>query len=436
MSLVHSPKITRSQALSRAMIDGEQQSTPLRTTNSEETSDWTDALQEALEQIRELREERSQQQAQFVTMLQQRDEELRRLQERLVTWENNQLSPLHNRIPNNTTRRNSKLNNVIHNNFELGYKLKPENFDGSVSLREFIAQFDLIARANGWNSFQKTLAFAACLRGKARTVLDGISEIENLEFTDLKSKFEFHFGEEHSAQSYYTQFTNRRQKSSEDLASLGADLERLSRLAYPECSHEVRDKIACAQFITAISDGFLKRTLQLESITSLKSAIQRAMAIIVPRNFINQVLEEAHDSASDGHFGVNKTLEKIRKRFYWATCKNDVEDWCRSCKVCVARRGPSGKGKSPLQVFDAGFPFERIQMDILGPLPTTTAGNRYLLVIIDCFTKWEVTRLLGIRKTRTTALHPQSNGQVERHHQTILNYLAKFVSENQKDWDD
>ena len=118
-------------------------------------------------------------------------------------------------------------------------------------------------------------------------------------------------------------------------------------------------------------------------------------------------------------------------------------------------------------------------MDILDPLPTLTARNRYLLVIIDCFTKWveafplknfkartvadifvkqfvsrhgvplevhtdqgkcfeskifqEMTRLLGIRKTRTTALHPQSDGQVERHHQTILNYLAKFVSDDQKD---
>jgi len=44
-------------------------------------------------------------------------------------------------------------------------------------------------------------------------------------------------------------------------------------------------------------------------------------------------------------------------------------------------------------------------------------------------------RLLGIKKTRTTALHPQSDGQVERYHQTILNYLAKFISEDQKDWD-
>ncbi|KMQ83904.1 integrase core domain protein [Lasius niger] len=46
-----------------------------------------------------------------------------------------------------------------------------------------------------------------------------------------------------------------------------------------------------------------------------------------------------------------------------------------------------------------------------------------------------MTRLLGIKKTRTTALHPQSDEQVERHHQTILNYLAKFISEGQKDWD-
>jgi len=40
-----------------------------------------------------------------------------------------------------------------------------------------------------------------------------------------------------------------------------------------------------------------------------------------------------------------------------------------------------------------------------------------------------------MKKTRTTALHPQSDGQVERQHQTIINYLAKFIAENQKDWD-
>jgi len=47
----------------------------------------------------------------------------------------------------------------------------------------------------------------------------------------------------------------------------------------------------------------------------------------------------------------------------------------------------------------------------------------------------ELAQMLGIRKTRTTPFHPQSNGQVERQHRTLLDYLAKFISENQKDWD-
>lgn len=35
---------------------------------------------------------------------------------------------------------------------------------------------------------------------------------------------------------------------------------------------------------------------------------------------------------------------------------------------------------------------------------------------------------------KMNALHPQSDGQVERQHQNIINYLAQFISENQKDW--
>jgi len=197
---------------------------------------------------------------------------------------------------------------------------------------------------------------------------------------------------------------------------------------------------------------------------------------------VREVLEQAHDSPSGGHFGINKTLEKIRRRFYWATCKGDVEEWCKTCETCLSRRGSSGKGKSPMQMIDVGKKlFERVQMDILGPLPVSSSGMRYLLVVVDCFTKWveafplknfrantvaevfvkevvsrhgvpiqiytdqernfesrlfqEVMSLLGIKKTRTTPLHPQSDGQVERQHQTILNYLAKFISENQRDWD-
>jgi len=106
------------------------------------------------------------------------------------------------------------------------------------------------------------------------------------------------------------------------------------------------------------------------------------LQVVVPYNRINQILITAHDSPSGGHFGINKTLDKVRKRFYWASCKQDVENWCRSCKTCNAKNGPSGKGKSPLQIYNVGTPFERVQMDILGPLPISSSGNRYLLVVV------------------------------------------------------
>jgi len=59
------------------------------------------------------------------------------------------------------------------------FKFKPGNFDGTVPLREFLTQFDLIARKNAWPDSVKTVALASNLKRKAHVVLDGIFEIEN-----------------------------------------------------------------------------------------------------------------------------------------------------------------------------------------------------------------------------------------------------------------
>jgi len=110
-------------------------------------------------------------------------------------------------------------------------------------------------------------------------VLESVQDLRNLNYGELKSKLELLFGESYTLQNYYSQFTNRRQKFGEDIASFGSDLERLSQLAYPECSQAIRDKISCAQFVSALSDRFVSRTLQLEGVTSLRIAIERAKTI-------------------------------------------------------------------------------------------------------------------------------------------------------------
>lgn len=146
-------------------------------------------------------------------------------------------------------------------------------------------QFALIARANTWDDATKAGALASCLRGEARSVLESLEDVETFGYLDLKSKLEVCFGEVVSAQGYYLRFTNGRQKAGEEYAMLGADLERLARQAYPDCSVAVRSKIACFQFVAALTDGYVKRTLQQEGVITLRVAVERAKKIkIINKN--------------------------------------------------------------------------------------------------------------------------------------------------------
>lgn len=231
-----------------------------------------------------------------------------------------------------------------------------------------------------------------------------------------------------------------------------------------------------AQWDSIVEDkGILKRVL--ESATG----DQKRLQIIVPRKRIPEVLQQLHDGASGGHFGVHKTLEKVRERFYWPNLKEDVKNWCRNCTVCASANGPLHRRKAPMQKYNVGAPFERIAIDIAGPFPVTDHGNKYILVAMDYFSKWveayalpnqeaitvadvlvkefisrfgvpmelhsdqgrnfessvfsRMCEVLGIHKTRTTALHPQSDGMVERMNRTMGKYLSKVVSKHQRDWD-
>jgi len=67
---------------------------------------------------------------------------------------------------------------------------------------------------------------------------------------------------------------------------LNSDIERLSQLAYLECPDSVCDKIACAQLVSALSDGFVKRALQLKGITPLRITIERGKAIKLIKKII------------------------------------------------------------------------------------------------------------------------------------------------------
>ncbi|MDD9817374.1 MAG: RNase H-like domain-containing protein [Gammaproteobacteria bacterium] len=203
--------------------------------------------------------------------------------------------------------------------------------------------------------------------------------------------------------------------------------------------------------------------------------------LVLPKALITEALRQLHNLSTSGHLGVAKTLGRVRERFYWVQCQQDVKDWCRNCDLCAQRRGPKRKTRAPMKKYNVGSPMERVAMDILGPLPISDSGNKYILIVSDYFTRWveayaiadqeartiaeiltkeficrygvplfihtdqgrnfesslmaEVCELLDVKKTRTTAYHPQSDGMVERFNQTLEAQLSKFADHNQRDWD-
>ena len=85
--------------------------------------------------------------------------------------------------------------------------------------------------------------------------------------------------------------------------------------------------------------------------------------------------------------GEEKTMSRLRERFYWPGQWNDVRDWCRTCATCAARKTAAPKQRAPLQTIPAGYPLQVVAMDILGPLPESESGNSYILVVGDYFTR-------------------------------------------------
>ena len=204
--------------------------------------------------------------------------------------------------------------------------------------------------------------------------------------------------------------------------------------------------------------------------------------LCVPLKFQQEVMSSLHENFyGGGHLGINKCYDKLRNRYWWPKCYNDLEKWIKSCPKC--QRLKSRADRAPLQPnLVTTQPWECVGVDILGPLPKTTGHQyEYIIVFIDHFTNWveaaplknidarscadafirlictrygpprkllsdrgsqflsslaaEVNLIMGVKKLNTTAYHPQTNGKVERFNNTLVKMLAMYVSMKQKDWD-
>lgn len=205
--------------------------------------------------------------------------------------------------------------------------------------------------------------------------------------------------------------------------------------------------------------------------------------IVVPAPYHQHVLSVGHESQWSGHLGVTKTYQLILKHFFWPGLKKDVANFCRCCHVCQIVGKPNQViPQAPLHPIPAiGEPFDRVSIDCVGPLPRTKTGQQYLLTIMCTSTRFpeavplrnitstavvkaltkffstfgiphviqsdqgthfksklfkQVLQTLKVKHVVSSAYHPESQGALERWHQTLKCMLRKYCLETKKMWDE
>jgi len=204
--------------------------------------------------------------------------------------------------------------------------------------------------------------------------------------------------------------------------------------------------------------------------------------IVVPERLRSRVLLSHHNAAVAGHPGVRRMYETLRKGYWWPTMIVSVYATVRACETCSRDRVQLVRHTNTLKLFPAKRPLDDVAIDILGPLPKTTRGNLYIVVIMDRYSKlcrleslsnvrastlakafvesWVFTygpprtllsdngkqfisklfqdtcRVFGIANKYTTTYHPQANGQVERFNRTLASMLRNYVADDQAHWDE
>ncbi|MCP3666770.1 MAG: DDE-type integrase/transposase/recombinase, partial [Gammaproteobacteria bacterium] len=120
------------------------------------------------------------------------------------------------------------------------------------------------------------------------------------------------------------------------------------------------------------------------------SSKDQRLCVIVPESERDHLLWELHYSPLGGHLGMDKTLEKVQRHYYWPKLRQDVLTYLRSCIVCASRQGQGRHYKSPLQPIPVpAQPFVTLAMDIV-KLCRTREGNLFVLVSTDLFSKFVI----------------------------------------------
>ena len=202
--------------------------------------------------------------------------------------------------------------------------------------------------------------------------------------------------------------------------------------------------------------------------------------LVIPNTMQHKLLQWAHDHPTAGHAGQQKTLFRLSTRVYWASMRKDIYNYVAACSECQKFKYNNIPTATPMQLHEVLEPWHTIGIDIMGPFPITSRQKRFLLVIVDYFTRWvevypirtttsniiaevlinevfaryglpkyilsdngpqfisnifkEFCRSFTIERKFTANYHPQTN-MTERVNRTLKPLIAIFAQEHPHSWD-
>lgn len=102
-----------------------------------------------------------------------------------------------------------------------------------------------------------------------------------------------------------------------------------------------------------------------------------------------------------GHSGINATHIFLKNSPEWLGTKEDVIDVIKQCEIC--QRYASRRRKGEMVRIEVKSPFYRVGIDIVGPLPRSRTGKRYIVAATDHLTRWCEARALKTKEASQVA---------------------------------
>ena len=267
------------------------------------------------------------------------------------------------------------------------------------------------------------------------------------------------------------------------LQALDPKLSKIRQIVKQNCKNSTPlnpDSVRVDGRIFALFDGVLQVKVSHRQGIISTSPWRTA----VPESMKQEILNEAHNSWLAGHGGIFKTTERLKADFWWPRMDSDIADHVSRCTTCQATTNKGELLSGPLQPLPQPTgPNRRVHADLFGPLKSSTAGNRYVLVLTDAFSKFahataivkkdavtvaqkllqifytfgipEVIQTdqglefcnvlqetlwdnLGIRHDVTSPYHPACNAGAETFNKSMKHYLATAILDSEQstlDWE-